>query len=48
MDDADVFLYAVEIGETSGPEEILKKLNKTKAPVIVLINKIDKTDQQHV
>jgi GTP-binding protein Era len=48
MDDADVFLYVVEVGEKDGPENILRKLNAARVPVLVLVNKIDKTDQQGV
>jgi GTP-binding protein Era len=49
LDDADVLLYMVEIGEKGLKEEsFLEKITKSKAPVMLLINKIDTTDQQQL
>lgn len=44
--DADVILYMVEPGDKKPKnEELFEKLMKIKVPVLVLINKIDTTDQ---
>jgi GTP-binding protein Era len=45
FEDADILLYLVEIGELTNQEEIIDKIKDTKIPVIVVINKIDMTDQ---
>jgi GTP-binding protein Era len=45
FEDADILLYLVEIGETVEQEEVINKIKGTKIPVIVVINKIDLTDQ---
>jgi GTP-binding protein Era len=45
FEDADILLYLVEIGETTEQEEVINKIKETKIPVIVVINKIDLTDQ---
>jgi GTP-binding protein Era len=45
FEDADILLYLVEIGETTDQQEILDKIKETKLPVIVVVNKIDTTDQ---
>jgi GTP-binding protein Era len=45
FEDADILLYLVEIGETIEQEEVINKIKNTKIPVIVVINKIDLTDQ---
>lgn len=45
--DADMILYVVEIGEKRMKnEQIFEKLKKVKVPILLLINKIDKTNQQ--
>ncbi|MCD4679346.1 MAG: GTPase Era [Bacteroidales bacterium] len=44
--DADVFIYVVEIGEESIDEEVLQKMNSSNIPVLLLINKIDLSDQK--
>ena len=49
LDDADVLLYMVEIGEKGLKEErFLEKIRHSKAPVLLLINKIDTTDQRQL
>lgn len=49
LDDADILLYMVEIGEKGLKDErFLEKIRSTKAPVLLLINKIDTTDQEHL
>lgn len=47
LEDADVLLYMVEIGEKALKDEhFFKKLQNSKIPVLLLLNKIDKADQQ--
>lgn len=47
LTDADIFLYITEIGEHPGKEnDFLERIKKSKVPVLLLINKIDKSDQQ--
>ncbi len=49
LDDADVLLYMVEIGEKGLKDEhFLEKIRSSRAPVLLLINKIDTTDQQEL
>ncbi len=45
FEDADILLYLVEIGESLEQEDVINKIKGTKIPVIVVINKIDLTDQ---
>ena len=46
LEDADVILYMVEIGEKRlKDEKFFEKLRKSKVPVLLLLNKIDKADQ---
>lgn len=47
--DADVLIYLTEIGEKPDPENVfLQKVAKSKVPVLLVINKIDKSDQEKV
>ena len=47
LEDADVILYMVEIGEKRlKDEKFFEKLRKSKVPVLLLLNKIDKADQE--
>mgnify|MGYP002823990355 FL=1 len=47
--DADVLLYIVEIGEKClKDEKIFERLQNTKTPLLLLLNKIDKADQDFV
>lgn len=47
LDDADVLLYMVEIGQKGLKDEaFLERIRKTEVPVLLLINKIDTSDQQ--
>jgi GTP-binding protein Era len=47
--DADVILYLTEAGDRPDPgDEVLKKLKRMKIPVIVVINKIDLSNQEAV
>ncbi|MBS1548365.1 MAG: GTPase Era [Bacteroidetes bacterium] len=47
LQDADVFLFIIDITDTSDPNEFLvEKLNKIPVPVLILINKIDVSNQE--
>ena len=47
FEDADIIIYMVEIGENSLKDDIFfKKITSTKTPVILLLNKIDTSDQK--
>lgn len=47
--DADVFLYMVEIGEKSLKDNsFFERLKNTDIPILLLINKIDKSNQEGV
>jgi GTP-binding protein Era len=47
--DADVLLYLTEVGESPDPEDpFMKKLVRSKVPVLVVINKIDLSNQEEV
>lgn len=47
FEDADVLLYMVEIGEKALKDEaFFKKIQSSKIPVLLLINKIDTSEQQ--
>ncbi|MEC5394322.1 GTPase Era [Bergeyella sp. RCAD1439] len=49
LQDADVFLLIVDLTDTSEPSEFLiEKLNKIPVPVLILINKIDASNQQNM
>ena len=47
--DADVFLYMIEIGEKSLKDSsFFERLKNTDIPILLLINKIDKSNQEDV
>ena len=47
LDDAEVLLYVTDVIETIDKnEEFLQQVQKEKCPILLLINKIDMTDQQ--
>ncbi|TNJ42569.1 GTPase Era [Tamlana fucoidanivorans] len=49
FEDADVLLYMVEIGEQSLKDEaFFNKIIHSKIPVLLLLNKIDKSDQEQL
>ncbi len=48
LNDADIFLYMVEAGETKFNEGIVNQIKASGVPVIVLINKIDLSSQEKV
>ena len=46
FEDADILLYIVEIGEKELKDEVFfKRINQLKVPVLLLINKVDTTEQ---
>lgn|SRR5574344_49333 len=48
LQDADLFLMVTEVGETFKNQEILAKVIKSNVPIILVINKIDISDQQTI
>ena len=49
FEDADVLIYMVEVGETELKNEVFfNKIIHSKIPVILLLNKIDKSSQEEV
>jgi len=49
FEDADVLLYMVEIGEQELKDEVFfKKITGSKIPVLLLLNKIDKSNQEQL
>tara|TARA_B100001769_G_scaffold68871_1_gene51353 strand:+ start:457 stop:1338 length:882 start_codon:yes stop_codon:yes gene_type:complete len=47
IEDSDILIYMIEIGETKIKDEVLfSKIEKIKTPLIVLINKIDISNQE--
>lgn len=47
FEDADVLIYMVEIGEKNLKDEaFFNKITSTKTPVLLLLNKIDQSDQE--
>ena len=47
FEDADVLLYMVEIGEKALKDEVFfKRIQNSEIPVLLLLNKIDKTEQE--
>ena len=46
FEDADILLYMVEIGEKELKDEVFfKRINQLEVPVLLLINKVDTTEQ---
>lgn len=48
LQDADVFLYVVEPGESKPEQSIVDKLNDSGIPIILVINKIDKANEDTI
>lgn len=49
LQDADIFLFIVDILDKSEPSDFLiEKLNKIPVPILLLINKIDKSNQKEM
>ncbi|MDB4118119.1 GTPase Era [Flavobacteriaceae bacterium] len=47
LEDADILIYMLEVGETEMKEQrLFEKILRLEIPVLVLINKIDTTDQE--
>lgn len=46
--DADIFLLVTEIGETFEHERVITRMKESNIPVIVIINKIDNSNQEFV
>ncbi|WP_345949749.1 MULTISPECIES: GTPase Era [unclassified Mucilaginibacter] len=46
--DADLILFVTDINEAHDEGDVLEKLQNSQAPVVVLINKIDKSDAETV
>lgn len=46
--DADVFLFITAADEHDEDDEVVERLKKTEVPVIVVINKIDLSDQKKI
>ena len=48
LEDADLFLLVTEIGETFKNQEVLAKIIRSNTPIILVINKIDLSNQQTI
>lgn len=49
LEDADILIYMVELGEKSlKDEKLFKKITSAKIPVLLLINKIDRGNQEEL
>ncbi|MDR2980425.1 MAG: GTPase Era [Bacteroidales bacterium] len=48
LKDADVILYLVEPGETKYNPEIMERITKIDIPIILVINKVDKSTEEQV
>lgn len=48
LEDADVLLLLIEVQQETLGADIFDKLNQTKVPLIILINKIDRHEQHEV
>jgi GTP-binding protein Era len=48
LEDADVVLFVVEIGEKAAEHEVLPLLKRTDAPVLLVLNKIDLSNEEEV
>ena len=48
LKDADIFLYMVEVDETKYNDKIIDKIKKSNIPTLILINKIDLSNQEKV
>ncbi len=48
LEDADVVLFVTEVGEKAADHEVIPLLNRTQAPVILVLNKIDLSNDEEV
>lgn len=46
--DADIILFVTDINEKYDETDVIEKLQKTDSPVVVLVNKIDKSNEDDV
>lgn len=46
--DADIILFVTDINERHDESDVIEKLRNTQSPVAVIINKIDKSQQEYV
>lgn len=46
--DADIILFVTDINERHDESDVIEKLKNTQSPVAVIINKIDKSQQEYV
>ncbi|GAB2802006.1 GTPase Era [Rhabdobacter roseus] len=48
LEDADVVLFVAEVGEKAADHEVLPLLKRTEAPVILVLNKIDLSNEEEL
>ncbi len=48
LEDADVVLFVTEMGEKTTDHEVLPLLKRTDAPIVLVLNKIDLSNQEKV
>ena len=48
LHDADIFIYMIETGEKKYNEVIVEKIKSSRIPLIILLNKIDLSNQEKV
>ncbi len=48
LQDADIILYLIECNETKYNEDLVEKINKMGVPIIFIINKTDKYNEEQV
>ena len=48
LEDADVVIFVVEVGEKAAEHEVLPLLKRTDAPVVLVLNKIDLSNEEQV
>ncbi len=45
LEDADIFIIMIELGQKNFNEDFIQKINQSNKPLLILINKIDKLKQ---
>ncbi len=48
MEDADIFLYVSEVGSRNLNDDIIERMKKSSAKIIIVLNKIDLSNQEDV
>jgi len=48
LEDADVVLFVTEVGERAAGHEVLPLLQRTQAPIILVLNKIDLSNEEEL